>query len=419
TLTTAASGSSPDITSHNIDLLVNVKAHDSGAQIYPSAADEDEYAVARVYIPASQTFEAGKSYTVTLNLSTGLGVSMSNLSLYNGSSSDLSSSLDSENFVKNVSSEFPDNSFILGSAMDFTVTSTDWVAAMSEVLEKAPKVPLAALPGLFTVNSEGQKVYFSKGNLMCYVNGSYQPTAAPEPYEAATTGWCFHDNQYDYFGATSANLNARSGWVDWFGYSGSGANWGIRTQLSNSYFGGDFRDWGANRICNGTSMDPVNTWRCLTGGSGGEFTYILKNRTTNLGLATADARYATGKVATVSGLIIFPDEWVSGSELNATQKAVFPAWAINLTNPNFDAFSITAENWPAYEDAGCVFIPAAGSRSGTEPFYVGYTCYVWSSSCVSSDFAYGLFVNVFTHQLEPDSAQNRLLGCSVRLVRNK
>ncbi|MBR5385009.1 MAG: Ig-like domain-containing protein, partial [Bacteroidales bacterium] len=119
TLTTAASGSSPDITDHWIDLLINVKAHDSGAQVYPSSSNANEYAIARVYIPESQTFEAGKSYTVTLNFSTGLGVSMSNLSLYNGSSSDLSSSLDSENFVKNVSSDFPDNTFILGSAMDY------------------------------------------------------------------------------------------------------------------------------------------------------------------------------------------------------------------------------------------------------------------------------------------------------------
>ncbi|MBR5384696.1 MAG: fimbrillin family protein [Bacteroidales bacterium] len=430
TLTTAASGSSPDITSHYIDLLVNVKAHDSGAQIYPSAADEDEYAIARVYIPASQTFEAGKSYTVTLNLSTGLGVSMSNLSLYNGSSSDLSSSLDSENFVKNVSSEFPDNSFILGSAMDFTAASTDWVAATLEVLEKAPTIPSGAVPGLFTVDAIGTQVYFAKGNLQCYVDGSGQPAGNGD----ATYGWKFADNQYDYFGTGEANqtVGTAAGWVDLFGWSTATTSFGLLITNNNAtYSGSYFVDWGTNQIYNGVKLDPANTWRTLRGSaansqadySNGEWYWIFNRRSSVTVNGVDNARYAKAVVAGKNGMILFPDEWAS--PLNPSLKAKIASASINYNQAAYPAISISASEWLSYEASGCVFLPAAGVKNTNSVARADIEGAYWSSSD-SSGGSISAWQIVFNYEstnnynsVSAYTSYLRRLGNSVRLVRNK
>jgi len=133
TLTTAASGSSPDITDHWIDLLVNVRSSASNVQIYPASADAGKYAVTRIYIPASQVFEAGKSYTVTLNFSNGIGVSESiqangNIEEIYAGTLAKSTALSSSNLKKVVAPEFPDDTFILGSAIDYVASASEWVA---------------------------------------------------------------------------------------------------------------------------------------------------------------------------------------------------------------------------------------------------------------------------------------------------
>jgi len=413
TLTTAASGSSPDITDHWVDLLVNVKASASGAQIYPSSSNEDEYAVARVYIPASQTFEAGKSYTVTLNLSTGLGVSMSNLSLYNGSSSDLSSSLDSENFVKNVSSEFPDNSFILGSAMDFTVTSTDWVAAVSRILVRP--MPDGAIPGLFTVDENGTQVYFSKGNLKVLTNANSIPTVTNED---GTSGWKFSENQYDYvYYAPSAHVQTQNCWVDCFHWSSSSTgaapsanNWGIGGADS-----GSFCDWGHNEIFNGKTIDPVDTWRTL---SITEYDYILNTRNSVTVHGVENARYIKGVVASMNGLIIFPDTWAAGSWLSDAMQNKVNASYINDSRYFFNISNtvITADEWLEFEAAGCVFLPALGHKYGQDMSYVRERGRYWTSTADGNSNAISLYF--WSDEVKFDSL-GRGFGLFVRLVQNK
>jgi len=405
TLTTAASGSSPDITSHYIDLLVNVKASASGAQIYPSSSNEDEYAVARVYIPASQTFEAGKSYTITLNLSTGLGVSMSNLSLYNGSSSDLSSSLDSENFVKNVSSEFPDNTFILGTAMDYTASVANWELgpAIMPPTGYGDLVPHGAVPGLFTVNSSGQQVYFSRGNLMVLTDNSITSGRGvdTETNDSGTSGWKFHEHQYDYLGTASIT----GPWRDDFLW-----------QNDNLY--GSFIDFGNNLIFNGLCIDPANTWRCLTGGSEGEYMYLLNFRETDLELAVENARYARGRVANVCGIVLFPDTWVDGRELSSAQKSIFTSSVINNSTASYNYFSISAADWQAYEAAGCVFLPACGMRNFGSVDNLGTGAYYWSSTGLN---AYRWYIMEFgpTWTTPDYYLQNKDCYPAVRLVQNK
>ena len=51
--------------------------------------------------------------------------------------------------------------------------------------------PIGAINSLFTINSNGDQVYFSQGNLQ---------------YQASTNTWKFADNQYDYIGGANSNI---------------------------------------------------------------------------------------------------------------------------------------------------------------------------------------------------------------------
>ena len=65
------------------------------------------------------------------------------------------------------------------------------------------EVPVGAINGLFTINSSGDQVYFSQGNLQ---------------YQASTDTWRFAENQYDIIGNANSNISPTyDGWIDLFG----------------------------------------------------------------------------------------------------------------------------------------------------------------------------------------------------------
>ena len=71
----------------------------------------------------------------------------------------------------------------------------------------------------------------------------------------------------------------------------------------------------------------------------------------------------------------------------------------------------TEEQWQKMEDAGAVFLPAAGYRTGDDGSYGTY----WSSTQDGSDRTYKLYFH--TSRLGPQYGSYRYLGRSVRLVR--
>jgi len=432
TLTTAASGSSPDITDHWVDLLVNVKASANDVQIYPASADAGKYAVTRIYIPASQTFEAGKSYTVTLNFSNGIGVSESIQS--NGKLEDVytgtlakSTVLASRHLKKVVSPEFPDDTFILGSAIDYTASVANWEAGTPVSANGGPVIPEpepepgsdpvsslspAALRGLFTINEDGDQVRFSKGNLRCYIDASGNPHADPDN-SANTTGWAFADHQYDFVGDVAPNndpLCGTAGWIDLFSWPNDSGN---------------FIDWGTNQIYNGTSMDPANTWRTLSGTeSTGEFTYLFNTRNSVTVNGITDARYAKCKVNDVFGILLFPDDWVAGYELSEEMQNKVVTGNINQPSPysgygNFYNVIITADEWLDFEAAGCVFLPCARCRYSS-----GYDTQISDSGRYSSSTRYNdVCINILSFASTGIKPADHIYtyfsnGYSVRLVQN-
>ena len=91
------------------------------------------------------------------------------------------------------------------------------------------------------------------------------------------------------------------------------------------------------------------------------------------------------------GIVLFPD--------NFTEQET---WKTKYTT------------WEALKNAGLVFLPAAGYRSGSSVFFVGDYGIYWSSSAIDSDFAY--FVIFDSHTVDPGSNDPRSNGLSVRLI---
>lgn len=135
-------------------------------------------------------------------------------------------------------------------------------------------------------------------------------------------GYHFAAHQYDYGG--------------YFGW-GAGSNPTLTSTDYHDYHGYD--DWGNH-------IDGI--WRTL---SIDEWHYVIQDR------PNASAKCGVATVCGVHGMVLLPDNWNGG-----TFHADFYGWETNV----YDASS-----WTAMEDAGAVFLPAAGYSNGMEVFSVG------------------------------------------------
>lgn len=261
--------------------------------------------------------------------------------------------------------------------------------------EITPIVPEGWLPGLFSVSATKQ-VHFSQGNLQ---------------YQASTNTWRFAEHQYDYVGTQTADGNGYyggnvsgsdnrnisstyNGWIDLFGW-GTGDNPTLTTRDYADF--STFVDWGSNPISNGGNA--AHLWRTLTRA---EWNYLLEGR------PNASSKFAAGNINGVGGLIILPDNWTQPSECAFT-SGFAPDWTLN---------SYTLAQWEQMEDAGAVFLPAAGRRDSVYVEYAGVFGYYWASDPRDEIFA---FVMSFHSNTFPvgNPFNNRSLGHSVRLVQDK
>ena len=195
-----------------------------------------------------------------------------------------------------------------------------------------------ALNGAFSVSGTKQ-VRFSKGNLQ---------------YKASTNIWRFAENQWDYVGQNNENRSATyNDWIDLFAWGTSGYNnkypwkYGQSDHSGTDYAFGDgtditgtMFDWGVyNAISNGGNQ--ANLWFTMTYD---EFNYLLNTRTK----ASQLRAYAT--VNDVRGFILLPDNWQLPDGVTFTPMGSY-ADINNIYN---------AEQWEIMENAGAVFLPAAG-----------------------------------------------------------
>ena len=251
-------------------------------------------------------------------------------------------------------------------------------------------------------------VEFSKGNLQATTTDG-----------GTNWTWAFAEQQWDYVGNATATANtsingngtaSANGTVEFFCWSTASTYYGIHNSVDGNTYSGDFKDWGTLSISNGGGY----TWRTLTGGSGGEWEYIFSTRTSGATVnGTSDARYTHATINTdgtaVNGIILFPD----GCKINSSSAT----WGTINGNSAWGT-KCTKAQWTHLEELGCVFLPAAGSRHGSEVSYVGTMGCYWSATPSPT---YG------THAYLVEFSSNNYLnstldywrdhGRSVRLVR--
>ncbi|MDY6437479.1 MAG: hypothetical protein SPK72_07910 [Bacteroidales bacterium] len=307
-----------------------------------------------------------------------------------------------------------------------TIGGVEGAITESPYTYPAPVAPSGAINGLFTVSDDGgittKQVYFSQGNL--------QATCASADADGSTQEtwtWQFAEHQWDYIGGLSSSSGSEAqtgnnyisgngtvssnGTVDLFCWSTNATYYGIHNSYDNNDYSGDFHDWG-----NTMSGD----WRTLTYA---EWGYLFNTRTTAAGTAptingTADARYAKAKLfGTTRGLIIFPDTYVH------PDGVAYPTGINAAGNTSWDGNQYSAADWAKMEEAGCVFLPAAGNRyiDGKNNNYVSATelaGFYWSSVPYAdewNDKAYNFF---FNPDVVDPSYSTKNGGCSVRLVKD-
>ena len=261
--------------------------------------------------------------------------------------------------------------------------------------------PEGAINGLFTINANGDQVYFSQGNLQ---------------YQASTNTWRFAEHQWERLKEENTNVSPTyEGWIDLFNWGTSGythgANcyqpWSTSTNETDYYAYGietcnlydqtGKADWGYNPISNGGNQE--NLWRTLTYE---EWRYLLFDRETPSGI-----RFVKASVNNINGAILLPHHWNDSIYL--------------LNNPNdggayYEDNLVSTEDWVnILQEAGAVFLPNGANRIGTSLAYDANGDYWTSTRKMDGDFAYDICIQANSIGY---SAGNGNLAQSVRLVQD-
>lgn len=331
--------------------------------------------------------------------------------------------------------------------------------------------------------SPTQQIEFAHGNLQY----NHSATSTPK--------WRIAEHQYDYVGDNNASLTFggtndpdnkhsvgnvyfnsvkcsnetddlkmnQESWIDLLSWSCKDNPdptdmSGIRTD----FVGGGFKDWGEYDIYDPLSgvTYPANTWRTL---SIAEWQYIFCYR------PNYDKLFTTASIdglsyGNVKGIIILPDDFVLPSGLTfIPAKDIFshtdgdnyfsytdnppynynnyPDYDEQLQDPAdeddsrlmYNKNRYTLKQWKQLEEAGAVFLPAAGRRLRlSKEFYgedweeldaVVYTSIqinYWSSTLLTNDAYYlGAHIeNTNSYTIVSDKTALPYYGLSVRLVRD-
>ena len=290
--------------------------------------------------------------------------------------------------------------------MKYKLFTFIWVFMMCVVNGFAQSV--AGGIGVFSV-SETLQVMFSPGNL--------QFNAAEGTHECADgTGrqgtWRFADNQWDYIG--SANLNISStyaGWTDLFGWGTGYKPTEVATSAGKYSV---FTDWGLNVIRYGGTAYEAGMWRTL---SRDEWVYLVHGR------ENAKNLFGMGTVNGVNGFILLPDDWEVPDGLNftpATKKSM--KWYEDMGvysggSSHYSDNTYTESEWLGMEEAGAVFMPACGYRSGSHVNLTSTYGYYWSSTQNAETHETYDF-NFRSSYFRPQGVDTRSNGFAVRLVWN-
>ena len=159
---------------------------------------------------------------------------------------------------------------------------------------------------------------------------------------------------------------------------------------TENYDYAEFHDWG--------NYNTGGRWRTLVEE---EWQYLLFQR------EDAKKKYGMGTVYGVQGMILLPDKWVSvpGCEFKPGY-----GWRKNVYD---------LDQWAKMEEAGAVFLPAAGYRWGIETSFVGMGGYYWVAPAAVGPLSHTNRSLSFGEDLVSIETCARAMGCSVRLVEDR
>ena len=274
------------------------------------------------------------------------------------------------------------------------------------------------LPGAFSVSAT-KVVYFSKGNLQ---------------YQGSSGIWRFAPHQYDYIGNNVGNTApsaSQTEWMDLFGWGTSGwdngeryayqpystsvnyYDYGVKNPktadetLTGEYANGDWGVYNSSQLGYG--------WRTLTRD---EWGYLIYSRSTSGTVnGTSNALYTEARILTdgsgtegltynICGVILFPDDFDGSASYGGV------TWG-TINNVSEWSTTCTTAGWEALEAAGCVFLPAAGGRVGTDVSSAGVYGIYWTSTASAVEYVDDLYIGPNTFS---PGGNYRYLGRSVRLV---
>ncbi len=274
--------------------------------------------------------------------------------------------------------------FATGSATITVKTKFGGYTATCTVTVAEPQSrPDGTLPGYFSI-SDNRVVYFSKGNLYCS-GAEFDEDGTVVIFTDAT--WGFETHQYDT--TPSENGYRDLDHISHFMWCSSAED-----AMALKYYG----QWNGQSSFFAEKDFPVggvDTWSTPTMD---EWSYLLNTRTMKYDVPryTNMAKGITIEGANYSGLFIYPDYYDGMIVGDASET-----WT-----------------WEIINDAGIVFLPAAGERGdvygNTNIFYVGSEGYYWSASSSSDYNAFDLCFRSGGVDYRENSIRGR--AYSVRLV---
>ena len=212
--------------------------------------------------------------------------------------------------------------------------------------------------GKFSV-AAGKQVTFAQGNVQFHVKDSV---------------WRIAPTQLDWCG--NANLEVGNpnydGWIDLLEWSlGPKNNYGATSNYDTLlYCNEKFVDWG--RLFPGQELSTL---------SSDEWYYLLNQR------EGWDSKWGIAYVGDTLGMILLPDEWTAPAGVTFVPKTIptSEVWADDdMIDPSEDHYRVKKANMPAnkftlaewklLEDAGALFLPYAGRRSGGYGNYLNTKC---------------------------------------------
>ncbi len=256
-----------------------------------------------------------------------------------------------------------------------------------------------ALSGKFTINSNGDQVCFSPGNL--YWDGS---------------SFKFETNQTDWSGS---NWSEEGYYVSHFFWSKDPAIarssvYSDEQKATNDSFFTEDSDFEVNGLKGIWRTLSSDEWQFIIGAEGADF----RNK---------DKRFVEGSVNGTKGLLIFPDDFT----WNTSTMGEEPEYnEIHLTgevgdeSADFSINSYDVNQFAALQNAGVVFLPSAGNYDRNQeimPLSASDYGWYWSSSPVSQiegkddpqSYAYNFFFGNICNTSSLDTREHALC---VRLV---